>query len=302
MLYLFWSLSIHALVILVVYCVTPQNTNYELLYAIFQSCVATCFVSLLLSIVKYFLFEVRSGSRNFRKMKDFKCSTEKEMMENKEVLNINISKESSRQSLCQESGSASKSSVAVKNVSMDRFIDHFKSATDEIAEKFKSAISISKSTFSKTTTSNGFENYSFYSMYDSVENGASSALFHDAESFSRNDVSVSIKTLPSHREDLLNKVSLTWKSRSKLDEYNRKSVDILKMASPDIELREYAQNLILYARKAFQRGIENVLKRNYSESVNLMQRCIETLYSNIENRISCLKFDQENLKGKFFKY
>lgn len=235
-------------------------------------------------------------------MKDFKCSTEKEMMENKEVLNINISKESSRQSLCQESGSASKSSVAVKNVSMDRFIDHFKSATDEIAEKFKSAISISKSTFSKTTTSNGFENYSFYSMYDSVESGASSTLFHDAESFSRNDVSVSMKTLPSHREVLLNKVSLTWKSRNKLDEYNRKSVDILKMASPDIELREYAQNLILYARKAFQRGIENVLKRNYSESVNLMQRCIETMYSNIENKISCLKCDQENLKGKFFNY
>uniref|UniRef100_K1QDY6 Eukaryotic translation initiation factor 4B n=1 Tax=Magallana gigas TaxID=29159 RepID=K1QDY6_MAGGI len=57
-LFLFWCLSVQALCVLVFYCVSPHQGSNHLPYAIFQSSVATCFLTILLGCMKFLLHEL----------------------------------------------------------------------------------------------------------------------------------------------------------------------------------------------------------------------------------------------------
>lgn len=278
-LFLFWCLSVQALCVLVIYCVSPQQGSNQLPYAIFQSCVATCFLSLLLGSMKFLLHEVRSGSKQFRKLSRFKSILQKEIIGSKEVLNINISRKS--ESFCLKSEVSLKS----ENVETNEPINEVIQGTD----RFRSAISISRSFLSIP----GFEDSSFFS----IGSESSSTVFHDVNASSDKVVTVaSLKTYSSPQGNLLSKISVAWKSNIMSDKFMPQSVEIFKIASPEMDFRHFAQNMISYVRKAFQDGVANILKKRYKKSVNMIQRCIEILYSNIEDGISCLDFKMESMK------
>lgn len=282
-LFLFWCLSVQALCVLEIYCVSPHQGSNQLPYAIFQSSVATCFLMLLLGSIKFLLHEVKSGSKQFRKLPRFKSILEKETIGSKEVLNINISKKSEPLYL--------KSEVSLKseNVETDEPVNEVIQGTD----RFISVISMSRSFLSIP----GFEDGSFLS----IDSKSSSTVFHDVNASSDKVVTVaSSKTHSSQQGNLLSKISIAWKSNSKLDKNISQSVEVFKIASSEKDFRHFAQNLITYVRKAFQDGVTSILKKKYKKSVNLIQRCIEILYSNIEDGISCLDFKMESMKrGKF---
>lgn len=282
-LFLFWCLSVQALCVLVFYCVSPHQNSNQLPYAIFQSSVATCFLTILLGCMKFLLHEVRSGSKQFRKLSRFKSILQKEIIGSKEVLNINISKKS--EPLCLKSEVSLKS----ENVETNEPVNEVIQGTD----RFSSVISTSRSFLSIP----GFEDQSFLS----IDSKSSSTVFHDVNASSDKVVTVaSSKTHSSQQGNLLSKISIAWKSNSKLDKNISQSVEVFKIASPEMDFRHFAQNMITYVRKAFQDGVTSILKKKYKKSVNLIQRCIEILYSNIEDGISCLDFKMESMKkGKF---
>lgn len=284
-LFLFWCLSVQALCVLVFYCVSPHQGSNQYAIFHFQSCLSTCFLTLLLGPMKFLLHEVRSGSQNFRKHSRFKSILQKEIIGSKEVLNINIQKIRQSEQLCQDSEVSLKSESIKTNESMNEVI--------EGTDRFRSVISTSRSFLSIP----GFEDRSFFS----IGSESSITVFHDVNASIDNKVTVtSLKTHSSHQENLLNKISVAWKSNSKSDKYIPQSVEVFKIASPEMDFRHFAQNMITYVRKAFQDGVANILKLKYKKSVNLIQRCIEILYSNIEDGISCLDFKVESMKkGKY---